>query len=108
MIAQLLNTNTPAIISCDADLTENYMYIIMKFRTGVHVFCWEVGVFVRSCFQSVSCNNCLGDNYYIASCPGDRKLYSQLSIEILPYNQLSGERLLSQFKGKYYYIASFP
>ena len=55
MIAQLWNTNTPAIVSCDADLTENYMYISMKFRTGVHVFCWEVGVFNRSCFQSVSC-----------------------------------------------------
>ena len=27
MIAQLWNTNTPAIVSCDADLTENYMYI---------------------------------------------------------------------------------
>ena len=56
MIAQLWNTNTPAIVSCDADLTEKYMYISMKFRTGVHVFCWEVGVFNRSCFQSVSCN----------------------------------------------------
>ena len=56
MIAQLWNTNTPAIVSCDADLTENYMYISMKLRTGVHVFCWEVGVFNRSCFQSVSCN----------------------------------------------------
>ena len=55
MIAQLRNTNTPAIVSCDADLTENYMYISMKIRTGVHVFCWEV-VFNRSCFQSVSCN----------------------------------------------------
>ena len=51
MIAQLWNTNTPAIVSCDADLTENYMYISMKFRTGVHVFCWEVGVFNRSFFQ---------------------------------------------------------
>ena len=51
----LWNTNTPAIVSCDADLTENYMYISMKFRTGVHVFSWEVGVFNRSCFQSVSC-----------------------------------------------------
>ena len=57
MIAQLWNTNTPAIVSCDADLTEKYMYILMKFRTGVHVFCWEVGVFNRSCFQSVSCNH---------------------------------------------------
>ena len=57
MIAQLWNTNTPAIVSCDADLTENYMYISMKFRTGVHVFCWEVGVFNRLCFQSVSCND---------------------------------------------------
>ena len=27
MIAQLWNTNTPAIVSGDADLTENYMYI---------------------------------------------------------------------------------
>ena len=42
MIVQLWNTNTPAFVSCDADLTENYMYISMKFRTGVHVFCWEV------------------------------------------------------------------
>ena len=55
MIAQLWNTNTAVIVSFDADLTENYMYISMKFRTGVHVFCWEVGVFNRSCFQSVSC-----------------------------------------------------
>ena len=54
MIVQLLNTNTPAIVSCDADQTEN-MYISMKFGTGVHVFCWEVGVFNRSSFQSVSC-----------------------------------------------------
>ena len=30
------------------------MYISMKFGTGVHVFCWEVGVFNRSSFQSVS------------------------------------------------------
>ena len=27
MIVQLWNTNTPAFISCDADQTENYMYI---------------------------------------------------------------------------------
>ena len=54
MIAQLWNTNTSAFFSCDADLTENYMYISMKFGTGVHVFCWEVGVFNRSSFQSVS------------------------------------------------------
>ena len=54
MIAQLWNTNTSAFVSCDADLTENYMYISMKFGTGVHVFCWEVGVFNRSSFQSVS------------------------------------------------------
>ena len=54
MIAQLWNTNTPAIVSCDTDLTENYMYISIKFRTGVHVFCWEIGVFNRSSFQSVS------------------------------------------------------
>ena len=53
---QLWNTNTPAFVSCDADLTENYMYISMKLGTGVHVFCWEVGVFNRSSFQSVSCN----------------------------------------------------
>ena len=62
MIAQLWNTNTLAIVSCDADLTENYMYISMKFRTGVHVFCWEVGVFNRSCFQSVSCKEAYYDN----------------------------------------------
>ena len=54
MIVQLWNTNTSAFVSCDADLTENYMYISMKFETGVHVFCWEVGVFNRSSFQSVS------------------------------------------------------
>ena len=56
MIVQLWNTNTLAFVSCDADLTENYMYISMKFGTGVHVFCWEVGVFNRSSFQSVSYN----------------------------------------------------
>ena len=56
MIVQLWNTNTSVFVSCDADLTENYMYISMKFRTGVHVFCWEVGVFNRSSFQSVSYN----------------------------------------------------
>ena len=54
MIVQLWNTNTSAFVSCDADLTENYMYISMKFGTGVHVFCREVGVFNRSSFQSVS------------------------------------------------------
>ena len=59
MIAQLWNTNTSAFVSCDADLTENYMYISMKFRTGVHVFCWEVGVFNRSSFQSVRYNTCV-------------------------------------------------
>ena len=56
VIVQLWNTNTPAFVSCDADLTENYMYILMKFGTGVHVYCWEVGVFNRSSFQSVSYN----------------------------------------------------
>ena len=56
MIVQLWNTNTSAFVSCDTDLTENYMYISMKFGTGVHVFCWEVGVFNRSSFQSVSYN----------------------------------------------------
>ena len=54
MIVQLWNTNTSAFVSCDSDLTENYMYISMKFGTGVHVFCWEVGLFNRSSFQSVS------------------------------------------------------
>ena len=57
MIVQLWNTNTAAIVSHDADLTENYMYISMKFGTGVHVFCWEVGLFNHSCFRSVSCKN---------------------------------------------------
>ena len=57
MIVQLWNTNTPAFVSCDADQTENYMYISMKFGTGVHVFCWEVGVFNRSSFPSVSCKS---------------------------------------------------
>ena len=32
MIVQLWNTNTTAIVSRDADLTENYMYISMKFK----------------------------------------------------------------------------
>ena len=31
------------------------MYISMKFGTVVHVFCWEFGVFNRSCFRLVSC-----------------------------------------------------
>ena len=57
MIVQLWNTNTSVFVSCDADLTENYMYISMKFGMGVHVFCWEVGVFNRSSFQSVSYKN---------------------------------------------------
>ena len=57
MIVQLWNTNTSAFVSCEADLTENYMYISMKFGTGVHVFCWEVGVFNRSSFQSLSYNH---------------------------------------------------
>ena len=35
------------------------MYISIKFGTGVHVFCWEVGVFNRSSFQSVlAINQC--------------------------------------------------
>ena len=55
MIRQLWNTNTQVIVSRDADLTENSMYISMKFGTGVRVFCWEVGVFNRSGFRSVSC-----------------------------------------------------
>ena len=42
MIVQLWNTNTSAFVLCDADLTENYMYISMKFGTGVRIFCWEV------------------------------------------------------------------
>ena len=55
MIAQLWNSNTPVIVSCDAEQTEKYMYISMKFRTGVHQFGWEVGVFNRSSsFQLVS------------------------------------------------------
>ena len=54
MIVQLWDTNTPACVSCDTDLTENYMKISMKFGTGVRVFYWEVGVFNRSSFQSVS------------------------------------------------------
>ena len=55
MIVQLWNTNTSVIVSHEADLTKNYMYISMKFETGVHVFCWEIGVFNGSCFRSVSC-----------------------------------------------------
>ena len=33
----------------------NSMYISIKFGTGVHVFCWKIGIFNRSCFCSVSC-----------------------------------------------------
>ena len=39
LVVQLENTNTPVIVSRDADLTENYMYISKKFGTGVYVFC---------------------------------------------------------------------
>ena len=69
MIVQLWNTNTSAFVSCDADLTENYMYIAMKFGTGVHVFCWEVGVFNRSSFQSVSYNYHAGSKYLLQFSP---------------------------------------
>ena len=65
MIMQLWNTNTPAIVSRDADLTENYMFISMKFGTGVHVFCWEVGIFNSSCFRSVSCKSRVGTLYLL-------------------------------------------
>ena len=37
------------------DMCGNFMYISMKLRRGVHVFCWEVGVFNHSCFCSASC-----------------------------------------------------
>ena len=33
------------------------MYISMKFGTGAHVFCWQVGESNRSCFCSVSCKS---------------------------------------------------
>ena len=71
MIVQLWNTNTSAFVSCDADLTENYMYISMKFGTGVHVFCWEVGVFNRSSFQSVSYKGFM--HMHADLCPGELK-----------------------------------
>ena len=38
MIVQLWNTNTTAIVSRDAGLTKNYMYISMKFGTVVMYF----------------------------------------------------------------------
>ena len=45
-----------------------------------------------------------GKDYYIASYPGDRQLWSKLSIEILPYSQLSGGKVTKivyrQFKGE--------
>ena len=87
VIAQLWNTNTPVIVSRDADLTENYMYISMKFRTGVHVFCWEVGVFNRSCFQSVSCKMrafLLFDSYNLQlSAAGNSAMYIMINIQFL-------------------------
>ena len=42
------------------------MYISMKFETGVRVFFWEVGVFNRSCFCSVSCK---GLKEVVQECP---------------------------------------
>ena len=80
MIVQLWNTNTPVFVSCDADQTENYMYISMKFGTGVHVFCWQVGVFNRSSFQSVSCNT--------FSTVGDRWKTPSFKMSILKYVKL--------------------
>ena len=65
MIVQLWNTNTTAIVSRVANLTENYLYISMKFGTGVHVFCWEVDVFNRSCFRSISCKHSM-QNFEVA------------------------------------------
>ena len=41
------------------------MYISMKFGTGVYEFCWEVNVFNRSRFCSVSCNYALSVVYGI-------------------------------------------
>ena len=43
MIVQLWNTNNPVVVPCDAELTESCMFVSMKFGTGVHVFCWQVG-----------------------------------------------------------------
>ena len=43
------------------------MYISMKFRTGVHVFCWDVGVFNRSSLKSVSYKNVCRVNYFCAN-----------------------------------------
>ena len=49
MIAQLWNTNTPAIVSCDADLTENYMYISISLEREFMYFAGKlVYLIVRS------------------------------------------------------------
>ena len=54
MIVQLWNTNTPAIVSRDADLTAAWCFNEF-YNMGVRVFCLEV-VFNCSCFRSVCCN----------------------------------------------------
>ena len=43
---QLWNTYTSAIVSRDANMTENSIYISMKFGIEVHVFCWVVGYLI--------------------------------------------------------------
>ena len=80
MIVQLWNTNTPVFVSCDADQTENYMYISIKFGTGVHVFCSEVGVFNRSSFQSVSCKH-----IFIHSPVAQNQYFSTFLGRLLPH-----------------------
>ena len=62
MSVQLWNTNTQRLFHVTltrqrTTIVHVMMYISIKFGTGVHVFCWEVGVFNRSSFQSVSCKS---------------------------------------------------
>ena len=51
----VFDINILANITLMGKIPKNIIKVKMKFRTGVHAFCWEVGVFIRSCFQSVSC-----------------------------------------------------
>ena len=53
MIMQLWNTNTQAIVSSDADLTENYMYISMKFGTGVLFFAGKLVYLIVLAFVQI-------------------------------------------------------
>ena len=101
MIVQLWNTNTSAFVSCDGDLTENYMYISMKFGTGVHVFCWEVGVFNRSSFQSVSYNMVMKMGCTVRHSQHRQKLvlYNAKSIHVSLNHSLKGRSTTNRING---------